>query len=302
MAQVSMPGRDRVADVHSVLATQLPDYRVDTVAHVGAGLDNEAYEVNGELIVRFSREPNRTRRAALVNREARLLAAVAEISPLPVPEPTFTAAEQGCLAYAKLPGTTLIDVAWPPQLEHITSVAADVGALLTALHAAPVARWRELVGTDEGPLAEWLRDAALTYPSIAAQVPAAHRRPVETFLAAAVPQELHAPAFSHNDLGIEHILVDAGTWKVTGVIDWSDAAIVDPAYDFGLLYRDLGPAALRTAIESYRSDDNDLAALEERAIFYARCSVLEDLAYAVETGKDRYLGKSLAALEWLFPA
>jgi hypothetical protein len=24
---------------------------------------------------------------------------------------------------------------------------------------------------------------------------------------------------------------------VTGIIGWSDAAIVDPAYDFGLLYR-----------------------------------------------------------------
>jgi len=30
---------------------------------------------------------------------------------------------------------------------------------------------------------------------------------------------------------------------VTGIIDWSDAAIVDPAHDFGLLHRDLGPAA-----------------------------------------------------------
>jgi aminoglycoside phosphotransferase (APT) family kinase protein len=44
------------------------------------------------------------------------------------------------------------------------------------------------------------------------------------------------PVFSHNDLGIEHVLIDPGTWTVTGIIDWSDAAIVDPAIDFGLLY------------------------------------------------------------------
>jgi aminoglycoside phosphotransferase (APT) family kinase protein len=33
---------------------------------------------------------------------------------------------------------------------------------------------------------------------------------------------------SHNDLGIEHVLVDPATLEVTGVVDWSDAAIVDP--------------------------------------------------------------------------
>ena len=40
------------------------------------------------------------------------------------------------------------------------------------------------------------------------------------------------------------MLADPRTWAVTGVLDWGDAAITDPAYDIGLLYRDLGPAAL----------------------------------------------------------
>jgi hypothetical protein len=43
-------------------------------------------------------------------------------------------------------------------------------------------------------------------------------------------------------------------------------------------------------------------ALEERAGFYARCSLLEDLAYGIQTGQDTYLDKSLAAMAWLFPA
>ena len=89
---------------------------------------------------------------------------------------------------------------------------------------------------------------------------------------------------------------------MTGVIDWSDAAIVDPAVDFGLLYRDLGPAAAHAAMGSYQTEATDLAALEERARFYARCSVFEDLAYGLQTGRDRYVDKSLAALAWLFPA
>jgi len=56
---------------------------------------------------------------------------------------------------------------------------------------------------------------------------------------------------------------------VTGVIDWSDAALVDPAADVGRLYRDPGPAARRAAIDSYRTDRHDLAAFGDRAVFYA---------------------------------
>ena len=232
--------RDRVADVRSVVVAHMPDYQVDSVVQLGEGLDNLAYEVNGELIVRFSKEPDPAPRS---NHEARVLAAVADISPLPVPEPTFTVAEQGCLAYFKLPGVPLLDMPRHQRSAHGTSIAATLGELLTALHAVPIDRWTDLVETDDHPLAEWRHEAAENYVTVAGQVPAAHRRSVEAFLDAAPPHDGCTPAFSHNDLGIEHVLVDPVTWTVTGIIDWSDAAIVDPAYDFGLLYRDLGPAA-----------------------------------------------------------
>jgi aminoglycoside phosphotransferase (APT) family kinase protein len=285
-------------DIPGLVAAHLPDYRVRSVVPLGEGLDNVAYEVNGELVVRFSKETD----AARLTNEARLLAAVAEVSPLPVPEPVFADAEQGCLAYVKLPGVPLLDMPGHQRSDHRTSIAAALGELLTALHAVPVGRLAGLADADDQPLAEWRREAAQTYATVAGHVPAAHRGSVEAFLGASPPHGGYAPVFSHNDLGIEHVLVDPVTWTVTGVIDWSDAAIVDPAYDFGLLYRDLGRAALGTAVRHYRTDVNDLAALRERAIFYARCSVFEDLAYGLAAGKHAYVDKSLAAMGWLFPA
>jgi aminoglycoside phosphotransferase (APT) family kinase protein len=292
--------RDRVADVRSVVATHMPDYRIESVVPLGGGLDNLAYEVNGELVVRFSKEPDLARRAALVCHEARVLAAVADISPLPVPEPAFTVAEQGCLAYRKLPGVPLLDMPRHRRSAHGTSIAATLGELLSALHAAPIDRLAGLVDEDHQPPAEWRHEAAENYATVAGQVPAAHRRSVEAFLDAAPPNDGCTPTFSHNDLGIEHVLIDPATWTVTGIIDWSDAAVVDPACDFGLLHRDLGPAAARAAIRSCRTDAHDLAALSERAVFYARCSVFEDLAHGIETGQGKYVDKSLAAMEWLF--
>ncbi|MFI6454796.1 phosphotransferase family protein [Streptosporangium amethystogenes] len=294
-----MQSHDHAQATRDAVAAHLPGYRVDTVTPLGEGQDNLAYEVNGELIVRFSKEADPVRRAMLVDREARLLASVAGFSPVPVPEPRFTVVEQGCLAYFKLPGLPLLDLPPSERLSHGPSVAATLGGLLSAAHAVPVDRLADLVEGDNPPLSEWLDEAREIYPTIAGEIPTARHRAVKTFLETSPPDGDHVPVFSHNDLGIEHVLVDPATGAVTGVIDWSDAAIVDPAYDFGLLYRDLGPVALDAALGGYRS--GDLTALRERAVFYARCSLFEDLAYGIETGQKAYIDKSRTALEWLFP-
>ncbi|MFF0308101.1 phosphotransferase family protein [Streptosporangium sp. NPDC004379] len=297
-----MGGRNdhHVDDVRAVVAAHLPGHRAGTVVRSGAGQDNVAYEVDGELIVRFGLQDDPAERAARVEHESRLLAAVAEMSPLPVPEPMFTDPGRGCLAYAKLPGLPLLRLPGPAREAYGPSVAAALGGLLTALHTVPAERLAGLVERDDFPPEEWLREAAETYETVSRRVPAAHRPAVEEFLAAPPPAGGWEPVFSHNDLGVEHVLVDPATGRVTGVIDWGDAAITDPAYDFGLLYRDLGPSALDAAVGGYRGGAEP-ASLRERAVFYARCGALEDLAYGLEPGQEAYADKSVVAMTWLFP-
>jgi aminoglycoside phosphotransferase (APT) family kinase protein len=103
--------------------------------------------------------------------------------------------------------------------------------------------------------------------------------------------------FSHNDLGIEHVLVDPHSGQVTGVIDWSDAALCDRASDFGLVLRDLGAGALHAALARYTRGG---ACIHARARFYARCAVIEDLAYGLDSGRAEYAAKSRDALGRLF--
>jgi aminoglycoside phosphotransferase (APT) family kinase protein len=283
-------------EIRALLARHLPGYQVRSVAKLGEGLDNAAYEVNGELIVRASKETEPALRTVAIRREADLLAAVADLSALPVPEPIFADVEAGVLAYAKLPGLPLMDhpVAEPTRLAPV------LGDFLDRLHRAPLEKMEPLVGRDFYTLTAWRDDAEADYRRVAERVPAPARRLVEDFLGRTPPAEPSAAAFCHNDLGAEHVLVDAGASAVTGVIDWADAAIADPARDLAPIYRDLGPEVFDLTLAHHdggRFDDADL----ERAIFYARCKLLEDVAYGLRTpGAVRYAEAGLAHLARTF--
>ncbi|XVQ07874.1 phosphotransferase family protein [Spirillospora sp. CA-255316] len=277
-----------IAEIRAALARHLPHREFGSIAPLGEGLDNLAYEADEELIIRISREPDPRE----LRREAETLTAVGRISPLPVPVPVFADPEAGVLAYDKVPGVPLLGrpVAAPEPL------AAALGGFLTALHTADVEQMRRLVPDDTDPPAAWLEDAEAAYREAAGHISQDFRPAIEAFLAAAPPVERGSRVFCHNDLGAEHILVDGQTGAVTGVIDWTDAAIADPMHDLARLYRDLGPEVFDLVLSHYggRCD-------RERVLYYARCAVLEDIAYGL-TAHDRrlYADAGLAHLPWMF--
>jgi aminoglycoside phosphotransferase (APT) family kinase protein len=282
-------------EIRTLLARHLPGHKVRRVTALGEGLDNAAFEVDGELVVRKSKEADPILRADAIRREAHLLAAVARISTLPVPEPAFADPEAGFIAYRRLPGRPLMDhpVAEPARL------APALGRFLGRLHQTPLEEMERLVGRDAYPLASWLRDAEEDYRGISGRLPAKARRLIEDFLGRTSPAEPRTEAFCHNDLGAEHVLVDAGAGTITGIIDWTDAAITDPARDLALVYRDLGPEACRLALAHYENPFDD--ADRERTIFYARCKLVEDLAHGLgNPGAERYAEAGLSHLARTF--
>jgi aminoglycoside phosphotransferase (APT) family kinase protein len=268
-----------------VVAAELPGLEIAEVRPLGAGWDNVAYEVNGELVVRFRRA-----HPADVEREAQLLRLMAAVSPLPVPQPLIVDPVRGCLGYRRLPGVPVLDL---PGADPV-SLGEVLGGFLQALHAVPYAEVAGLVPVEDDPPVRWLEEAGVTWRRVSAYAPPVR---VDAFLTTPAPRPAGRLVFSHNDLGIEHVLADPATGAVTGVLDWSDAAICDPAYDLGLILRDLGPDALAAALRILGRDE---AELRERALFYARCTVIEDLAYGVDTGQDAYVSKSQRGLRHLF--
>jgi aminoglycoside phosphotransferase (APT) family kinase protein len=276
--------------VRAALAAHIPSCQPVVITKFGSGIDNVVFLVNGELILRASNENDAKRRADEVRREAELLHMVAEISPLQVPRPIFVDADHGVLAYRKLAGVPLNHF----ELLNPASLGPVLGEFLSNLHLAPTADIATLVPCEDEPLTAWREEADENYRQVADRVPSEARPLVQDFLDRPPPAAVGTLVFCHNDLGAEHLLFDPEMETLTGVIDWTDAAITDPAVDFGRLYRDFGPAALKAIVANYRAPWT--AGTYERTVFFARCALLEDLAYGIHGGDRRYADAALAHL------
>ncbi|HEY0619165.1 MAG TPA: phosphotransferase [Kribbella sp.] len=196
------------------------------------GWDSRAW-LDGEWL---HREPRRPEVRPRLLAEVRLLPWLAPQLPLPVPIPEPT--EYG-VRHRLLVGE--------PMDEASTALGRELGSFLRALHevdpAEAVAHGALDVATAAAAKAVFLeeaRDQVLPLLPEAAQPAAAdllHRvNGVRT-------------ALIHADLGPEHLLVREG--RISGVIDWTDAEIGDPALDLCWLLNDAPEAVAEGVAEAY---------------------------------------------------
>ncbi|GAA4046839.1 phosphotransferase family protein [Nonomuraea soli] len=247
---------------------------------IGEGWDNTVHELDGGLLARVGKRPD----PEATRREVALLDALAPISPLPVPRVVDSDPARGLIVYHRLAGTPLAEhpAADPRRL------AETLGAFLSVLHTCRIEhpRFTPTMG-------EQLDAAAAQFEEVAGRFPGRARVLVESFLTQPPPGEPEHEALCHNDLGDEHILLLGD--EVTGVIDWTDALVADPARDFALLYRDLGPGFSALLAAAYTPDRDP--GWDARVAFYARCAIVGDIAYGLRTGERRYAEEGLALLE-----
>ena len=237
---------------------------------VGGGLDHDVYRT-GDLVLRVG-DP------AAVASEAALLQLLAGELPCRVPVPELVDVVEGVLGHRWLPGEPLLGRPAPPGL------AATLGLVLRRLHDVDAARLADLGLPAEGDDLSVFADD-LTGPE---HLVATVRR--------TVPEPGPHRVLVHGDLGAEHLLVADG--RLSGIVDWSDAAVSDPAVDFARLLRDFGAAFLDEVVEAYGGPPDD--GFAERVLFVARCAALEDLAYGVETGRAEYSAAARAGIGRLF--
>ena len=289
---------DGSADVAAVAATLVGSGA--TVAREGAGWDHVAWRVTGAdgvpWIVRLATADGHDDPSTEVQREVSVMrAARAVLGDLVA----AAVAADGAMAYPRLPGVPLQDLlavdAVPDAAQE--RLAGEIGAVVRAVGTVSPPSG---VPVEDG-LPVWLAEVPSSAAAVDHLLTDDVRAAVDRFQRMRPPSDPD-PAdlrFAHNDLGAEHVLVDPATFAITGIIDWSDAAIADQAADVGRLLRDLGDRHVGAVLDGMQVSGPARPGVLERAWCYARCLVLEDLAYAV-TNRPDLVEHELASARRLF--
>jgi aminoglycoside 2''-phosphotransferase len=235
----------RLRKYRAAIKEHFPNFEVMRVAYLAEGWDSVACKVNGQYIFRF---PKRPEVELELSKEIALLPELAPHLPLPIPHFEFVAESGGryfpfvFAGYRKLAGIPLEECAVGTEKEEWWK--QPLGHFLSALHRFPVERARELGVKDMALVAQaakpynWRDNVLAYYHLVQNQVFGlliqSERGKLIGLFESYLQYELgfsFEPKLIHADINPEHILLDLKKKTVSGIIDFGDCCIGDPALD-----------------------------------------------------------------------
>jgi aminoglycoside phosphotransferase (APT) family kinase protein len=284
--------------VRGLLAEQFAQLEDCAVRLVGEGFDNSVWLVDGEWAFRF---PRRELAVPLVSRELAVLPRLAPLVPIRIPIPAFIGRESELfprpffghrlLGGVEPADTSLTDV-------DRTRLGVEIGHFLRTLHA-PATRAEvdseRVLPVDPNRRADMAFRVRMTRGRLDAltDLAPASRSAAERILAdAELLEPSSSEALVHGDLHGRHILVDRG--ELSGIIDWGDVCIGDPAIDLQFFWSVVPPGARDDVLAEYGPIDEE-ARLRARVLAIMLSAVLT--LYARHEGLPALERESLAGLE-----
>lgn len=105
----------------------------------------------------------------------------------------------------------------------------------------------------------------------------------------------YQPALLHGDLSPDHFLGDPEQATLTGVIDFGDVCIGDPAWDLIYIYEDYGLATFKSFITHYDPENTNL--LERKIQLYQSLNNVDYCLGVLAEGYDSDIQEAIAILE-----
>lgn len=220
-----------------------------------------------------------------------------------VPVPTYTTCPGAdgfsFSVHEQVPGIALERDLWLGFPDDVRGrLARDVGGFLRGLHTLDVAVGRAcgVQALDHHRNVSELRDrigrepGSLLPEPLRAKLEDSFRR----FVSGGVEWS-YTPALLHADVSPGHVLINVARAEITGVIDWGDAGIGDPARDFIFLYEDWGTDFLHLALQAYAHEDAERMLARVHLLYLA--NQLDWTLRAGEAGRSRELENGITALE-----
>jgi len=276
----------------NAIGRYFPNLEIHGISKIGEGLGNVAFEVNTDLIFRF---PKKIENKVQLEHEISIQPLLKKYIELPVPLFSFIPPDHSFVGYKKLLGTPLLYKL--SEFNNWTDFAKHIGQFISKLHAVSEVEYGNLhLLVENKTYDKWKQDGVRFYAQTKVFIPKNYHKSIESFFNTDAPKNKTNTVLCHNDLGIEHILVEDD--KITGIIDFGGNALADRGCEFARLYRDLGDEKLDLIIDNYSANGINKLELRERAVYYGKCLLFEDLFYGAE--QDIYRKKCISALGWMF--
>lgn len=266
-----------------IIAGIYPNINNEQVRMFDDGWDYVVFVLDGQKAFRFPRRPDYAKKLPV---EVSFLDYFRNLSPVTIPNLTFHTDKITGLPYVTYDFISGIqftkNVSNTFSKEELRQIARQIGGLLDKLHSFPIDRAKKLDVKQVESLKTWRNKLEkikqTVFPYIARTEQNWSILIFENFFKTvqANPMPL---AVIHSDIMPEHIIVNPGTHALSGIIDFGDVEIGDPAYDFAFIAK-YGKDFLNWAYETYNRP-KDLG-FEIRRQFYLDRLALTNLEHSIE--------------------
>ncbi|MDJ1474032.1 aminoglycoside phosphotransferase family protein [Bacillus sp. LS15-K4] len=271
----------------------LPNLSIHSYKQNEEGWDNVAVIVNDELLFRFPRKQEYAMRIPLEKELCTLLSC--SLHEIEVPKYHLfykkeTATIPLCSYYTLIHGEPLkTEIVTTLEKQERKTLITQLATFLAALHSIPLNRVKALEFPIEKTLPYWkelqIKLTQYLTNSLTSLQKSSLNQLFENFFTFTTTFQ---NTIIHADFTHHHILFNKQNKNISGIIDFGDAQIGDPAFDFAGLYYDFGREFTTSVYEQYSTliSHDDPLLIHRITSFYQYSPLLHNMIYNFETKNE----------------
>ena len=273
----------------------LPNLSIHSYKQNEEGWDNVAVIINDELLFRFPRKQEYAMRIPLEKELCTLLSC--SLHEIEVPQYHLLYRNDAdavplCSYYTLIHGEPLkTDIVIKLEDKELKTIILQLATFLAILHSIPLKQGTTLGFSVEKTLTYWkeLQTKLNQYVtnSLTSLQKSSLNRLFENFFTC-INTSTFQNTIIHADFTHHHILFNKQNKNISGVIDFGDAQIGDPAFDFAGLFYDFGREFTTSVYEQYSTliSHDDPLLIHRITSFYQYSPLLHNIIYNFETKNE----------------
>ncbi|WP_071458644.1 aminoglycoside phosphotransferase family protein [Bacillus massilinigeriensis] len=284
----------------AIIKTTFPDLPIDKIQVNDSGWDHDIFILNNELVFRF---PKSSEFLSKIKDEGKILQLLMEIKPaLQVPQYEYVY-QDGLLKGVRYPYLEGIPLSKLPlnDIESNRENAKSIGDFLSKLHSIDVERLDDTNLTTIHTMEYWKSLHSNVQKDVFPYLTNQQQKEIdEVFLRFTETKSTYKRTLIHGDLTSSNIIYNKASGCISGIIDFTDAQIGDPAFDFAGLYWDFGRDFTVEVLSWYSGSENPVTLFNRVKNFYGLQPVFHELLYSIKCGKEINWETALDRFSYLY--